>query len=103
MYRISFVKKLITCILAGLVIGASAFRISITYFRTWETIGSFSIIPFLTVLTAIVYAVIWQAQKKITRLHLLSGRVLFVMELHLTSRNLDGQNAASSLFQAHAR
>ena len=63
MYRISFVKKLITCILAGLVIGASAFRISITYFRTWETIGSFSIIPLLTVLTAIVYTVIWQARK----------------------------------------
>src|SRR5207342_349633 len=63
MYRISFVKKLITCILAGLVIGASAFRISITYFRTWGTIGGFSIIPFLTLITGVVYALIWQARK----------------------------------------
>ena len=63
MHRISFVKKLITCILAGLIIGASAFRISITYFRMWGTIPGFSIIPFLTVAAAIVYALIWQARK----------------------------------------
>ncbi|MEP7377863.1 MAG: hypothetical protein ABI675_30975 [Chitinophagaceae bacterium] len=63
MNRISFVKKLITCILAGLVIGASAFRISITYFRALGTIGNFSIIPFFTVIAAVVYALIWQARK----------------------------------------
>lgn len=63
MHRISFVKKLITCILAGWVIGASSLRIGVTYFRTWGTIGSFSIIPFLTVVTAVVYALIWQARK----------------------------------------
>ncbi len=63
MYKISFVKKLITCILAGLVIGASALRMSVTYFRTWGTVGSFSIIPFLTVVTTVVYALIWQARK----------------------------------------
>lgn len=63
MHRISFLKKLITCILAGLVIGASALRMGVTYFRTWGTIGSFSIIPFLTVVTAVVYALIWQARK----------------------------------------
>jgi len=63
MYRISFVKKLITCILAGLVIGASASRISITYFRPWGNISGFSIIPFLTVIAAVVYALIWQARK----------------------------------------
>ena len=63
MHRISFIKKFSTCILAGLVIGASAFRISITYFRTWGTIGGFSIILFLTVVTAVVYALIWQARK----------------------------------------
>jgi hypothetical protein len=63
MHRISFLKKLITCILAGWVIGASAFRISITYFRTWGTIPGFSIIPFLTVAAAIVCALIWQARK----------------------------------------
>ena len=63
MRRISFAKKLITCVLAGLIIGASALRISITYFRTWGTIRGFSIIPFLTVIAAIVYALIWQARK----------------------------------------
>lgn len=63
MHRISFIKKIITCLLAGLVIGASAFRVSITYFSTWETIGGFSIIPFFTVIAAVVYALIWQARK----------------------------------------
>ena len=63
MHRISFVKKLITCILAGLVIGASALRMGVTYFRTWGTIGSFTIIPVLTVVTAVVYALIWQVRK----------------------------------------
>ena len=63
MHRISFVKKLITCALAGLVIGASAMRICITYFRTWGAIGSFAIIPVVTVVAAIVYALIWQARK----------------------------------------
>jgi len=64
MPRISLAKKLITCILAGLVIGASAFRISITYFRTWASISTFSIIPIITVIIAIIYALIWQARKK---------------------------------------
>ena len=63
MQKISFVKKLFTCILAGLVICASALRISITYFSMWGTIRGFSIIPFLTVTAAIVYALIWQTRK----------------------------------------
>jgi len=63
MQKISFVKKLITCILAGLVIGASAMRLGITYFRKWVPIGSLSIIPLLTVVAAVVYALIWQARK----------------------------------------
>ena len=63
MHRISFIKKFSTCTLAGLVIGASAFRICITYFKTWGTIGNFSIIPFLTVVIAVVYALVWQARK----------------------------------------
>ena len=63
MHRISFLKKLITCILAGLVIGASALRMGVTYFRTWVPIRSLSIIPLLAVVTAVVYALIWQARK----------------------------------------
>jgi hypothetical protein len=63
MQKISAVKKFISCILAGLIVGALTMRIGITYFRTWITIGSLSFIPFLTVLTALVYAVIWQARK----------------------------------------
>ncbi|SFW77222.1 hypothetical protein [Chitinophaga sancti] len=63
MHNISFPKRLFTCILAGLIIGASAFRISITYFRTWGTTGGFSIIPFITVTVSVVYAFIWQARK----------------------------------------
>jgi hypothetical protein len=63
MHKISFPGKLITCILAGLVIGASALRISVTYFRAWGTIRSFSIIPFLTLIIAVAYAIIWQVRK----------------------------------------
>lgn len=64
MQKISFVRKLITCVLAGLIIGASAFRISITYFKSWGPIGNLAIIPVITVIIAIVYAVIWQTRKK---------------------------------------
>ena len=63
MHRISFIKKFSTCILAGLIIGASAFRMGVTYFRTWVTIGSLSIIPILTIVVAVVYALIWQVRK----------------------------------------
>lgn len=63
MPKISFPKKLITCLLAGLIIGASAFRISITYFRNLGTMSGFSIIPLLTAIFAIVYALIWQFRK----------------------------------------
>jgi hypothetical protein len=63
MYRISFVKKLITCVLAGWIIGATTLRMGVTYFRPWVAIPSLSIIPFLTTIAAIVYALVWQARK----------------------------------------
>ena len=63
MQKISFVKKIITCILAGLVIGASAMRMGVTYFRTWVPVRGLSIIPFLAIVAAVVYALIWQARK----------------------------------------
>jgi hypothetical protein len=63
MQKILFVKKLITCVLAGLVIGAAVFRQGITYFRPWVSIREISIIPFLTTVVAIIYVVIWQARK----------------------------------------
>ncbi len=63
MNRISFVKKLITCVLAGWVIGESASRIGVTYFRAWGSMRSLAIIPFLAVVAAVVYTLIWQARK----------------------------------------
>ena len=63
MYKISFVKKLITCVLAGWVIGETLLRMGVTYFRTWASMGSLSIIPPIAVAIAIVYALIWQARK----------------------------------------
>ncbi|HEV2482064.1 MAG TPA: hypothetical protein VGS79_20505 [Puia sp.] len=63
MRKIPFVKKLITCVIAGLVIGAAVFRQGITYFRTWIPIRDLSVIPFLTVMVAIIYVIIWQARK----------------------------------------
>jgi hypothetical protein len=63
MPKISFLKKLITCVLAGWVIGAAVMRQGITYVRNWISIGQLSLIPFLTVLAAVIYAVIWQVRK----------------------------------------
>jgi len=63
MHKISFVKKLITCTLAGLVIGETANRMGVTYFRASVPMQILSIIPFLTTIAAIVYVLIWQARK----------------------------------------
>lgn len=63
MQKISFGKKLITCILAGLVIGATAFRIGFTYFRALVPLVSLTSIPFLTLVISVVYAFIWQTRK----------------------------------------
>jgi hypothetical protein len=63
MYKISFVKKLVTCSVAGLVIGAAVFRQGITYFRTWLPIRALTPIPIITLAAAIIYAIIWQARK----------------------------------------
>ena len=63
MQKISFIKKFITCVLAGLVIGAAVFRQGVTYFRTWLPIRELFIIYFITVAAAIIYVFIWQARK----------------------------------------
>jgi hypothetical protein len=63
MYKIPFLKKLITCLLAGLVVGAAVSRQGVTYFRTWVPLQALSIIPFLTLTAAIIYLILWQARK----------------------------------------
>jgi len=63
MQKISFGKKFITCVLAGLVIGAAVMRQGVTYFRAWVPMRGLAIIPFITVAAAVVYVVIWQARK----------------------------------------
>src|SRR4051812_25959072 len=63
MQQISFFKKLITCALAGLVIGASLLRVGFTFFLGWLPVGILTIIPFLLVSAAVIYAVIWQIRK----------------------------------------
>ena len=63
MYKIPFTKKLITCVLAGLVIGATTLRLCITYLRSWIPIGKLSIIPFISVIAALIYLIIWQSRK----------------------------------------
>ena len=62
MHKISFVKKLITCSIAGLVIGEAIFRQGVTYFRSWVTIQSLAILPPAGLLAGIIYALIWQAR-----------------------------------------
>jgi hypothetical protein len=63
MQKISFLKKFITCVLAGLVIGAFTFRQSITWLPTLVPIRLINVIPFLSLAAAVVYAFIWQARK----------------------------------------
>src|SRR3978361_508077 len=64
MQKIPFIKKFITCVLAGLVVGAFTFRQSITFFRTWMPLRVMSIIPLILLVAAVIYAIIWQARKK---------------------------------------
>jgi hypothetical protein len=63
MFKIPFFKKLITCFIAGLVIGAAVFRQGVTYFRAWIPMRGLAVIPPLTVAAAIICALIWQARK----------------------------------------
>jgi hypothetical protein len=63
MQKIPFLKKFVTCLLAGLVIGAAVLRQGITYFRAWVPIRELTIIPLLTVTAAIIYAIVWQVRK----------------------------------------
>jgi len=63
MQKIPFIKKFITCVLAGLVIGACTLRLSITFLRAWVPFRVMPIIPLVLVVAAVIYAVIWQARK----------------------------------------
>ena len=61
--KISFAKKSITCVLAGLVIGAAVFRQGITYFRSWVPQRVLVLVPFFFVAVAVIYVIFWQARK----------------------------------------
>ena len=63
MQKISFIKKFITCVIAGLVIGAFTLRQGFTWFREWVPVRVISMIPFLSLMAAVIYAFIWQARK----------------------------------------
>jgi len=62
MSKIPFFKKLITCSIAGLVMGAAVFRQGVTYFRDWIPMRGLSAILPASVAAAIIYALIWQAR-----------------------------------------
>jgi hypothetical protein len=63
MKKIPFFKKLITCLLAGLVVGAFVFRQGVTFLRPWVQIRTMSLVQMLVLVAAIIYAFIWQARK----------------------------------------
>jgi len=63
MPKISFFLKFITCTLAGLVIYAATLRLSFTFLREWIPLKFIAITPFLLLVAAIIYAVIWQLRK----------------------------------------
>lgn len=63
MQKIPFFKKFITCLLAGLVVGAFVFRQNVTFFRAWIPIRVMFLIELVSVFVAVVYAIIWQVRK----------------------------------------
>lgn len=63
MHSIPFLKKLLTCLLAGLVVGAAVVRMGVTFLRTWVPIGVLSGTNLLIVVIAIIYAFIWHLRK----------------------------------------
>ena len=63
MQKIPFIKKFITCVLAGLVIGAFTFRQGVTFFRTWVPMRLIAFMPFLFLVVAVISALVWQARK----------------------------------------
>lgn len=64
MQKISFSRKLITCTLAGLIIGATTLRTGFTFFRAILPVRIIVDVPTLMLGAAIMYAVIWQVRKK---------------------------------------
>ena len=63
MQKISFSQKFIVCILAGLIIGATALRTGFTFFRAILPVRLIVNIPTLMLVAAVIYAVIWQTRK----------------------------------------
>ncbi|MGO4292089.1 hypothetical protein [Chitinophaga sp. RAB17] len=63
MQKIKFSQKLIVCTLAGLVIGATTLRTGFTFFRTILPVRLIVNVPTLILVTAIIYAAIWQIRK----------------------------------------
>jgi len=62
MQKIPFFKKFITCLLAGLVVGAFVFRQNVTFFRPWIPVRVMSLIELVTVVVSIACAIIWQVR-----------------------------------------
>ena len=60
MQKILFPKKLVTCVRAGLVIGAAVLRMGVTFLRSWVPIGVMSGVEVLIVIAAIICAFIWK-------------------------------------------
>ncbi|NML36782.1 hypothetical protein HHL17_06190 [Chitinophaga sp. G-6-1-13] len=63
MQKIPLFQKIITCTLAGLVIGAAVLRICFTFIRAWLPIRMITIVPALLLAAAVIYAVIWSVRK----------------------------------------
>jgi hypothetical protein len=63
MEKIPFAKKFITCVLAGLVVGAFTLRQGVTFLRTWVPVSVLSLISLIFFVAAVIYVFIWQARK----------------------------------------
>src|ERR1700730_4019435 len=87
MQKIPFIKKIITGVLAALVMGAFMFRQGVTFFRTWIPIGILSMIPLLCIISAVIYVIIWQSRKtnNPATLAFLQGLIRFGVAFDLAS------------------
>lgn len=63
MEKISFIKKLITCTLAGFVVGAFVFRQGVTFLRSWLPMPALSLIEIAAVVISVIYALVWGYRK----------------------------------------
>lgn len=88
MEKIPFYKKFITCLIAGLVVGAFLLRQGVTFFRPWIPMRDMSLIEVIIVSAAIIYALMWRGSK-LSTLAFWQGLIRYGVAYDLASFGLE--------------